>query len=200
MFTGIIRYLGTVTQIDKGDRDTRFVISSPDMMRAHAFDRGASIASNGVCLTLVEKGPDWYAVEVSGETLSRTTMGKWLPGTRVNLEPSLKIGDELGGHLVSGHIDGTTEIVSITKEGGSHRIRLAMPPRHAGFIAGKGSVALDGISLTVNDVEDGSFGINIIPYTWDYTNFHTLKIGDLMNYEVDVMARYAARLMQTKTV
>lgn len=200
MFTGLIRTLGLVTQITKSDRDTRFVIQSDALMRGHAFDRGASIASNGVCLTLVEKGPDWYAVEVSNETLSKTTLSAWLPGTVVNLEPSLKMGDELGGHLVSGHVDGVTDILAITQEGGSHRVRLAVPATHAGFVAPKGSIALDGISLTVNEVDEGGFGVNIIPYTWDHTNFHTLKVGDKMNFEVDVMARYAARLLQTKTV
>jgi riboflavin synthase len=216
MFTGIIRAMGTVAHVTTGDRDTRFVINAPEFMSQNRFDRGASIAHNGVCLTLVEQGPDWFAVEVSGETLSKTTMGSWRPGRRINLEASLKLGDELGGHLVSGHIDGTTTIVSITRDGGSHRIRLAIPPTHAGFIAPKGSIALDGISLTVNDVQsrplgltqgpmdprvkpeglEDSFGINIIPYTWDHTNFASLAVGDAMNFEVDVMARYAARLMR----
>ncbi len=195
MFTGIIRAMGTVSQVTTGPRDTRYVISCPEFMAQNKFDRGASIANNGVCLTLVEQGPDWFAVEVSGETLSKTTMPAWGQGTRLNLEASLRVGDELGGHMVSGHIDGTTEILSIAREGGSHRVRVRLPMAQAGLIAVKGSVALDGISLTVNDVNEDSFGVNIIPYTWDHTNFATLKVGDRMNVEVDVMARYAARLM-----
>ncbi len=199
MFTGIINHLGTVRDVAQTERDTRFVIHAPDFLRAAAPRLGASITHNGVCLTLVEQGPDWFAVEVSGETLSKTTMGDWVVGTVINLEPSLKMGDELGGHLVSGHIDGVATITDITPEGGSHRVTLHIPPELAGFVAPKGSVALDGISLTVNEVGERTFGVNIIPYTWDQTNFHTLRVGDKMNIEIDLMARYAARILKYGT-
>lgn len=197
MFTGIIKTVGQVRELGRSARDTRYVIET-DLLRAGFFERGASIACNGVCLTLVEKGPDWFAVEVSGETLSKTTMGEWQKGTLINLESSLKMGDELGGHLVSGHVDGVADVLSITKDGGSHRVRLRAPAALASFIAPKGSVALDGISLTVNEVDGAEFGVNIIPYTWDHTNFHDLVAGGRMNIEIDILARYVRRMLEYK--
>lgn len=196
MFTGIIRAVGSVKDVARGERDTRFVLSVGNFLQGGLFERGASIACSGVCLTLVEKGPDWFAVEVSGETLSKTTMSEWVQGTPVNLEGSLRMGDELGGHLVMGHVDGVADVISVIKEGGSHRVRLRVPEHLAPFIAPKGSVALNGTSMTVNEVEGSEFGVNVIPYTWDHTTFNQARAGGRMNVEVDVMARYVARMVK----
>ena len=162
---------------------------------------GSSICCNGVCLTVIEKTasePTSFDVEVSSESLSKSNVGSWKEGTKINLERSLKLGDELGGHIVSGHVDGIVELQSIEKEGASHRISLDIPSNLAKFIAPKGSVTLDGISLTVNQVNDNSFGVNIIPHTWENTSFKSLHIGSILNMEVDVIARYVARLMNSK--
>lgn len=196
MFTGIIKTMGTVVNVDNDRGDPRFYIQSDLNMDKIAI--GASVCHAGCCLTVIEKKDDIFAVDVSAETLSKTTLGQWTQGTKINLEPSLKVGDELGGHIVSGHVDGVAKIISITPEGDSHRLVIEAPQELAKFIAPKGSVALDGISLTVNAVNDNQFGINIIPHTWDVTTLGKKKVGDYLNIEIDLMARYAARLIEYK--
>jgi riboflavin synthase len=195
MFTGIITDIGTVRAVRKAG-DTRFEITTGYDLGT--VDMGASIACNGCCLTVIEKGPDWFAIQASAETLSKTTLGDWATGTRINLERALKIGDELGGHIVSGHVDGLGEIVSITPEGGSQRFRFRVPNELARFIAPKGSVAIDGTSLTVNEVEGNVFGVNIIPHTQSVTTWGTMKVGQRVNIEIDMLARYVARLTEYK--
>ncbi|MBS0561748.1 MAG: riboflavin synthase [Proteobacteria bacterium] len=197
MFTGIITALGTVRGIVPiGDgHDMRLTITAPWPDTAQ-IAVGASIACSGCCLTAIELGPDWFAVEASAETLSLTTLGTWKVGSQVNLERSLRIGDELGGHLVSGHVDGLGEAVSATPENGSTRWRFRVPDRLARFIAAKGSVAVDGVSLTVNDVDRNEFGVNIIPHTASVTRFGSLRPGDPVNIEIDTLARYVARLAE----
>ena len=201
MFTGLITGIGTVTAVallGKG-RDARFVIQTPDNADWTGAKKplGASIACSGVCLTVVESGPDWFAVEVSAETLAKSTLGLWAKGSKINLEGSLRIGDELGGHIVSGHVDGIGEVLSVTEEGGSHRVRIRAPrPLHR-YIASKGSIGVEGVSLTVNEVEDDVFGVNIIPHTWDVTTLGGLKAGSRVNLEIDMLARYLARWQET---
>jgi riboflavin synthase len=195
MFTGIITDIGTVRAVRKAG-DTRFEITTGYDLGT--VDMGASIACNGCCLTVIEKGPDWFAIQASAETLSKTTLGDWATGTRINLERALKIGDELGGHIVSGHVDGLGEIVSITPEGDSQRFRFRVPHELARFIAPKGSVAIDGTSLTVNEVEGNVFGVNIIPHTQTVTTWGTMKVGQRVNIEIDMLARYVARLTEYK--
>lgn len=197
MFTGIVTGLGEVraiTPIGRG-QDMRLVVGVPagwaDMA---SIPLGASIACNGCCLTAVELGPDWFAVTASAETLSKTTLGTWQTGTRINLERPLKVGDELGGHIVSGHVDGLGEVLAATPDQGSTRWRFRVPGAIARFIASKGSVAIDGVSLTVNEVEGDTFGVNIIPHTAEVTGFGLLKVGDKVNIEIDTVARYVARL------
>jgi riboflavin synthase len=199
MFTGIVTALGTVREIVPigAGRDMRLVITTPWPDTA-LIELGASIACSGCCLTAVEVGPDWFAVEVSAETLANTKLGRWVVGTRVNLERSLKLGDEMGGHIVSGHVDGQAETISATPENGSTRWRFRVPPELARFIARKGSVAIDGVSLTVNDAGPDSFGVNIIPHTSTVTGFGTLQPGDTVNIEIDMLARYVARLAEFK--
>jgi riboflavin synthase len=193
MFTGIITALGKIEQIDAARPDVRYTVSTPwDMVH---FAIGASIACAGCCLTVIGKDDHRFSVDVSRETLSKTTLGKWAVGSQINLEPSLKLGDEMGGHIVAGHVDGLAVIESITPEGGSHRVRLRVPDALAKFIAPKGSVALDGVSLTVNEVDGSLFGINLIPHTWEATTFRQARVGDTLNMEVDLMARYVARIL-----
>ncbi|HAD24382.1 MAG TPA: riboflavin synthase [Alphaproteobacteria bacterium] len=199
MFTGIITDVG-VLRLREQRGDTRFVIDTAyDVAR---IDIGASIACSGVCLTVVDKGNEagqnWFAVDASAETLARTNLGDWQQGRRINLERALKIGDELGGHIVSGHVDGIAVIEDIRPEGSSLRYSFQAPAELRGFIAEKGSVALDGASLTVNEVSDARFGVNIIPHTQSETTFGTMKIGDRVNLEVDTLARYVARLKQVE--
>ena len=158
------------------------------------IDLGASIACNGVCLTVTALGADWFEVDISAETVSKTTVGDWAAGTPVNLERALKVGDELGGHIVSGHVDGVAEIVATCDEGGSTRFTFRAPEALAKFIAPKGSVALDGTSLTVNEVNGAEFGVNIIPHTKSVTTWGDLGTGDRVNLEIDTLARYVARL------
>jgi riboflavin synthase len=193
MFTGIITDLGRIRAVSAGnaDADTRFEIST-------AFDTatvaiGASIACSGPCLTVVEKGEGWFAVEASDETLRRTSLGRWCEGTKVNLERSLRLGDEMGGHIVTGHIDCVAEIASMANEGASVRFDVRVPSDYLSYIAPKGSIALEGVSLTVNDVNGDCFSINVIRHTQDRTTFGDLKTGDPVNLEVDVLARYVAR-------
>jgi riboflavin synthase len=157
-------------------------------------DLGASIASDGVCLTVIEKGADWYDVEISAESVSKTNLGDWTVGRRVNLERALKVGDELGGHIVSGHVDGVAQVVAMVDEGDSTRVTLRAPEALAKYIAPKGSVALNGTSLTVNEVEGCDFGINFIPHTKDMTTWGDVAVGDRINLEIDTLARYVARL------
>ncbi len=202
MFTGLITGVGTVqavTPIGEG-RDARFTIATPEnaVWRGAEKRLGASIACSGVCLTVVEAGEDWFAVEVSAETLARSTLGGWSPGTLVNLEGSLRLGDELGGHLVSGHVDGLAEIISATPKNGSTRWVFELPEELAPFVAPKGSIALNGVSLTVNEVEGARFGVNIIPHTAANTNFSALRPGDRVNVEIDMLARYLARQLGFK--
>jgi riboflavin synthase len=197
MFTGIVTALGTVLEIQPigGGRDMRIRIGFPD---AAQIAIGASIACSGCCLTAVATGADWFAADVSAETLSKTTLGAWRPGTRVNLERALKLGDELGGHIVSGHVDGLAEALSASPEFGSVRWRFVVPPALAPFIAEKGSIAVDGVSLTVNEATSDSFGVNIIPHTSSVTTFSVLRPGDSVNIEVDMLARYVARQLAVR--
>jgi riboflavin synthase len=198
MFTGIVTALGTVRAIEPigGGRDMRVVIAAPWPDTA-SIALGASIACSGCCLTAVAVAADSFAVDASAETLACTTLGSWTVGTQVNLERSLKIGDELGGHMVSGHADGVGEAVSATAENGSTRWLFRVPKPLARFIAVKGSVAVNGVSLTVNEVKDDMFGVNVIPHTASVTGFGTMKPGDKVNIEIDMLARYVARLAET---
>nr|MEA2797146.1 riboflavin synthase [Phenylobacterium sp.] len=195
MFTGIVTDVGRVRSVRETNRDRRLEIETGFDLAT--VDIGASISHAGCCLTVVEKGPDWFAVEVSGETLSLTTLADWTKGRRVNLERPAKVGDELGGHIVSGHVDGIGEVISVESEGGSHRVRIRAPrPLHR-FIAPKGSITVEGVSLTVNEVEDDVFGVNLIPHTWDLTTLGELKPGSRVNLEIDMLARYLARWRET---
>lgn len=197
MFTGIITDLGTVMDaVQSGAAAAaRFRIRTAYDMQTFAM--GASISCNGCCLTVVEKGADWFAVDVSRETLEKTSLGTWTAGMRINLERALKAGDELGGHLVSGHVDGLAVVHDIRDEEGSKRITIVPPGNLAKFIAPKGSVALDGVSLTVNEVSSNSFGVNIIPHTLTVTTLGGLQVGSRLNMEIDQLARYVARLLDS---
>lgn len=197
MFTGIITALGTVRDITPlgAGRDMRLVIGAP-WPDTGAIPLGASIACSGCCLTAVEVGADWFAVQASAETLAHTTLGAWEVGSRVNLERSLRLGDELGGHIVSGHVDGVGEAVSATSENESTRWRFRLPPGIVRFVARKGSIAVDGVSLTVNEVEGDTFGVNVISHTAAVTTFGTMAPGMRVNIEMDMLARYVARLTE----
>jgi riboflavin synthase len=195
MFTGIITDIGRVRSVAQTARDRRYEIETA--WDTSGIDLGVSISHSGVCLTVVEKRPGWFAVEVSGETLSRTTLGTWTAGTKINLERATRAGDELGGHIVSGHVDGLGSVVEITPEGGSHRIVIEAPEPLHRFIAAKGSITVDGVSLTVNSVDGRRFGLNIIPHTWEATTLGNLKVGDPVNLEIDMLARYLARWQET---
>ena len=196
MFTGLIQDVGKVRGIEKTG-DTRIEIATEFNLSEVAI--GASIACSGICLTVTEKKSSWFAVEVSAETLSKTTLGDWQKGYPVNLERSLTLGDELGGHLVFGHVDGVAEIVSRLPDGDSTRFQILPPRDLAKFIAPQGCITIDGVSLTVNEVEDSKnktiFGINIIPHTLEHTGFGQTMPGDRVNLEVDMLARYVARLL-----
>lgn len=193
MFTGIVTDIGTVTAREARG-DTRFRIRTAYDTASIAI--GASIACSGVCLTVVQKGEDWFTVDVSAETLSRTGLGGWRDGSRINLERSLRVGDELGGHIVSGHVDGVGDVTMAKPEGDSLRIEIRAPDALAAFIAEKGSITVDGVSLTVNSVDRASFGVNLIPHTQQVTTLGNLKAGDRVNLEIDTLARYVARLQQ----
>ncbi|CDK98385.1 riboflavin synthase alpha chain [Magnetospirillum gryphiswaldense MSR-1 v2] len=194
MFTGIVTDLGAIRRVVRNaGKETRFEINTAYDL--NGIDIGASIAHNGVCLTIVDKGADWYAVEVSAESISKTTLGDWVEGGRINLERAMKVGDELGGHIVSGHVDGVATVMSITDENESKRFVFEAPENLAKFVAPKGSVALDGVSLTVNEVDGRRFGINVIPHTQAVTTFGRLRQGDRVNMEIDMLARYVARLL-----
>ncbi len=201
MFTGIITDVGRITGVEhRGDR--RLKIGT--VYDTASIDMGASIACSGVCLTVVDKGTDWFAVEVSAETLSRTA-GDWGEGTPLNLERALRVGDELGGHIVTGHVDGVGTVVEVTPEGDSTRVVVEAPAALAPYIAAKGSIALDGISLTVNEVADQPggtvrFGLNIIPHTQEMTTWGDIAVGRALNIEIDVLARYLGRMEQLRRV
>ena len=195
MFTGIVTDVGRVRSVRETNRDRRFEIETG--FDLSTVEIGASVSHAGCCLTVVEKGDGWFAVEVSGETLAMSTLGDWKPGRRVNLERAARVGDELGGHIVSGHVDGIGQVLSVDAEGGSHRVRIKAPrPLHR-FIAPKGSITVEGVSLTVNEVEDDVFGVNLIPHTWDVTTLGELKAGSRVNLEIDMLARYLARWRET---
>ncbi len=195
MFTGIVTDIGRVREVRETDRDRRYEIETA--WDTSGIDLGASISHAGCCLTVTERGAGWFAVEVSNETLSRTTLGAWKAGDGVNLERAAKLGDEMGGHVVSGHVDGLGRIVSITPEGGSHRVEVEAPAPLHRYIAAKGSITVDGVSLTVNRVEGRVFSLNIIPHTWNVTTLGRLKAGDPVNLEIDMLARYLARWQET---
>ncbi len=196
MFTGIITDMGEILAVEaRGDLRARIGTAYP----ATGFEIGASIACDGVCLTVVSKGDaprNWFEVDISAETLSKTNLGLWVPGRRVNLERALRVGDELGGHIVSGHVDGLAEIIALAPEGDSTRFTFRAPAALAGYIAPKGSVALNGTSLTVNEVSGTDFGVNIIPHTKSVTTWGTAAVGDTVNLEIDTLARYVARLAE----
>jgi riboflavin synthase len=201
MFTGIITDIGTVRSVTH-DGDARITIGcSYDPV---GIDMGASIACSGACLTVVARGSDgdgpWFSVDASAETLARTARGMWAEGRRLNLERALKLGDEMGGHIVTGHVDGTGEVSGIREEGGSHRVLIRVGRELAPYIAAKGSVTVDGVSLTVNEVRDeaggAEFAINIIPHTWAVTTLGDFAVGQSVNIEIDILARYLARMRE----
>jgi riboflavin synthase len=201
MFTGIVTDVGTVRSAEQRG-DLRLVVgTSYDL---DTVDLGASIACSGVCLTVVDKGDDWFAVDVSGETLSKTAADRWREGAKLNLERALRLGDELGGHIVTGHIDSVAEVVDTSPEGDSTRIGISVPAELASMIAPKGSITLDGVSLTVNDVgaadDDRTthFSVNIIPHTAQCTTLGELKAGQQLNVEIDVLARYIGRMLAAR--
>ncbi|WP_069299898.1 riboflavin synthase [Neptunicoccus sediminis] len=197
MFTGIITDIGTVAELEqRGDLRARITTNYDPA----TIDLGASIACEGVCLTVIEMGKsaqgNWFDVEISAETVSKTNLGDWAEGRRINLERALKVGDELGGHIVSGHVDGLAEVIELHDEGDSTRVTLRAPHDLARFIAPKGSVALNGTSLTVNGVNDTEFDINFIPHTKQHTTWGDVALGDRINLEIDTLARYVARLAE----
>jgi len=196
MFTGIVSDIGEIVSVDPGGKegDRRFVIATKHDMTPIAI--GASIACSGCCLTVIEKDTGRFAVEVSAESLDKTHLRDWTVGSHLNLELSLKLGDELGGHLVYGHVDGVGSIASMTPEGGSVRFVFEAPPDLARFVAAKGSIAIDGISLTVNEVDGNRFGVNVISHTQAVTTLGHAKVGQRVNLEVDMLARYVARLLE----
>ncbi|HEY0326034.1 MAG TPA: riboflavin synthase [Allosphingosinicella sp.] len=200
MFTGIVTDVGQVlAHEERGDLRLR-IRCSYDL---EGVALGASISCSGVCLTVVDKGPDWFAVDVSAETRARTAPGLWEEGARLNLERALKIGDELGGHIVTGHVDGIGAVVSVEAVGDSHSVTIAAGPEVAPYIATKGSVCIDGVSLTVNSVEPLAggvrFGINLIPHTGQHTTLGDLRAGREVNIEIDLIARYLERMLSSRT-
>jgi riboflavin synthase len=195
MFTGIVSDIGRIRAVRDTRRDRRFEVET--RYDLSAVEIGASISHAGCCLTVVEKGDGWFAVEASTETLGTTTLGDWREGAAVNLERPTRVGEELGGHIVSGHVDGVGEVVSVEPEIGSHRIAIRAPAPLHRFIARKGSIAVDGVSLTVNQVEGQVFGVNIIPHTWEATTLGRLQPGSKVNLEIDMLARYLARWQET---
>ena len=199
MFTGIITDIGTIRSVEQRG-DLRLVIGSTYDMAT--VELGASIACSGACLTVVDKGPDWFAVDVSMETIERTSAALWLSGSRLNLERALRVGDELGGHIVTGHVDAVATVVSAIEVGGSWAVAIDVPRELGGSIAAKGSITLDGVSLTVNTVEDRNeatrFTVNIIPHTADHTTLGAIESGRSLNLEIDVLARYLQRMTQAR--
>jgi riboflavin synthase len=204
MFTGIITDIGKIERIERRG-DLRIVVASGYDMGS--VDLGASIACSGVCLTVVDKAPagrpGWFAVDVSGESVSRTAPAMWTEGARLNLERALKVGDELGGHIVTGHVDGIGAVVDVRADGDSHRIEISAPQALAAYLAAKGSITVDGVSLTVNEIADQPggdvhFAINIIPHTAALTTLGALAPGDRVNLEIDILARYLGRMEQLR--
>jgi riboflavin synthase len=201
MFTGIVTDVGTVRSAEQRG-DLRLVIeTSYDL---DSVEMGASIACSGACLTVVDKGDDWFAVDVSAETLSKTASGHWIEGARVNLERSLRLGDEIGGHILAGHVDSVGEVVDVFAEGDSKRVEISVPRSLGSMIAAKGSVALDGVSMTINEVGDGDegktrFSVNVIPHTAKQTTLGELVRGRQLNVEVDVLARYIDRMLASRS-
>jgi riboflavin synthase len=195
MFTGIISDIGTIDRVEPRG-DARIIVSTA--YDTATIDMGASIACSGVCLTVVDMGPGWFALDVSGETIARTADGQWTAGRRLNLERAMKLGDELGGHIVTGHVDGIATVTRVARDGDSLRIDFAIPRDIAPFVATKGSITVDGVSLTVNAVEDRSdgsnFGVNIIPHTQAMTTLGAIVVGQAVNIEIDVLARYLQRM------
>ena len=195
MFTGIVTDIGQIEHIEhRGDLRVKISCS-------YAVDQipiGASICCSGACLTVVSKGKNWFCVDVSKATLDATILGSWKKGTSINLEQSLKLGEELGGHLVTGHVDGVADLVEREEVGGSWKLRFKAPDALKDFIAEKGSITLNGVSLTVNEVFNNVFTVNIIPHTWDFTTFKDLTVGSKVNLEIDIIARYVARLMKKR--
>ncbi len=196
MFTGLVQHIGKIRSIDKSSGDLKFEIETD--MNMSEVQMGASICCSGCCLTVVDKTDSSFFVDVSNETLSKTNLGAWEVMTCVNLEPSLKVGDEMGGHFVSGHIDSCAQILSIEQDAGSRRIKVSIPEGMSQYIPAKGSITIDGISLTVNKVCDTSFNVNIIPHTWDNTTLSDRNIGDDVNIEIDMLARYVRRMIEVK--
>ncbi len=198
MFTGIITDIGRIRAVEPR-ADTRVTIETAYDTAGVAL--GASIACSGACLTVVDRGPGWFAVDVSGETLARTAADRWATGTPLNLERALRVGDELGGHIVTGHVDGVGQVTEYLAEGGSWRLTIQAPVDLAPYIAAKGSITVDGVSLTVNTVADGPtrFGINVIPHTADHTTLGALRPGDTVNLEIDTLARYLGRMTTFRT-
>lgn len=201
MFTGIVTALGEVKAVERRDGLVRLTIASP--YDAAGVEIGASVAHDGVCLTIVEiqprQGGMAHVVDVAAESLALTTMGDLKPGDRVNLERSLRLGDELGGHMVQGHVDGLGEVLAVRRDGEGWRVRIKPPRAIAHLVAPKGAIAVNGVSLTVNEVDAEGFGVLIIPHTWAVTTLSKLKPGDKVNLEADVMARYAARLIEARS-
>jgi riboflavin synthase len=196
MFTGIVTDVGQIWHVEKRGDTHVAIATNYDVSQV---EMGASIACSGICMTVVDKGSArdrWFAVTASGETVSKTTLGQWKVGDPVNLERPMRVGDELGGHIVTGHIDGVAELVRLEPDGESTRMTFRVPAPLARFVAPKGSVALDGVSLTVNDVDGARFGVNIIPHTLKVTTFGRCKPGGKVNFEIDLLARYVARLVK----
>ena len=195
MFTGIVTDIGQVrSAVDRaGSRRLEIETAWP----VEQLNLGASVCHAGCCLTVIDKGPGWFAVEVSRETLASTTLGTWREGEKVNLERALSLGEELGGHIVTGHVDAAGQVISVEPDGDSWRIRIRAPAPFHRYIAPKGSITVDGVSLTVNEVEGAIFGVNLIPHTWRVTTLNALRPGAQVNLEIDVLARYAARWRET---
>lgn len=196
MFTGIVTDIGTVKKAVSRKGGVRLVVTT--RLPLNKMPLGASIACAGVCLTVVGKGKGWFAADVSPETLRCTTIGSWKQGTKLNLEAALKMGDELGGHIVSGHVDGVAMLKKISTEGENYKLTVMPPRKLIRYIAPKGSITLDGVSLTVNKAKTDSFTVNIIPHTWEATTLGQMKKGDMLHVEIDMLARYAARLLGIK--
>jgi riboflavin synthase len=195
MFTGIVTHVGRIRAFERTNAGARMEVEAD--FDYDTLDIGASVSHAGCCLTVVEKGEGRYLVELSNETLTRTTLGAWREGDPVNLERALKIGDELGGHVVAGHVDGVGEVVSVAADGDAWRVEFEAPEPLHRYIAEKGSITVDGVSLTVNEVEGRRFGVALIPHTWSHTTLHRLTAGAAVNLEIDLMARYAARWRET---
>ena len=191
MFTGIITDIGRITEVAERGGGRRLVVET--RLPLAEIPLGGSIATSGICFTAVEKGPDWFAADASGATLEVTSAGSWQVGDRVNLERSLRIGDEMGGHIVFGHVDAVGEVLTLEPVGESHRLEVRVPASLAPLVAVKGSIAVDGISLTVNETHEDRFAVNVIPHSWKHTNLADRRPGDRVNVEVDMLARYVAR-------